>query len=87
MYLTTGGQPSSAASTDFVAAARACGFQGQSAKSREALRASLEEAQSQKGPLLVRVAVGTEAPRTGLMLEDPVVLCEDFRRWLHARRG
>jgi sulfopyruvate decarboxylase subunit beta len=87
VYLTTGGQPSAAGSTDFVAAARACGMAGQLAEAPESLKASLVAGRTGDGPLLIRVPVGTVSPSTNFLLEDPVVLCEDFCRWLNSRRA
>jgi thiamine pyrophosphate-dependent acetolactate synthase large subunit-like protein len=85
-YLTTGGQPSASSSTDFVAAAHACGMTAQLADDPEALKDALGIGKTKDGPLLIRVPVGTVSPRTSFLLEDPVVLCEDFRRWLNSRR-
>jgi len=81
VYLTTGGQPSAAGSTDFAAAARACGMAAQLADHPEALKDALVTGKIKDGPLLIRVPVGTVSPPTSFLLEDPVVLCEDFRRW------
>jgi sulfopyruvate decarboxylase subunit beta len=85
-YLTTGGQPSASPSTDFVAAARACGIVGQLADHAAALQDALAAGKTKDGPLLIRVPVGTISPPTSFLLDDPVVLCEDFRRWLNSRR-
>jgi sulfopyruvate decarboxylase subunit beta len=82
-YLTTGGQPSASSSTDFVAAARACGMAAKLADHPDALRDALVTGKIEDGPLLIRVPVGTVSPTTSFFLEDPVVLCEDFRRWLN----
>jgi thiamine pyrophosphate-dependent acetolactate synthase large subunit-like protein len=85
VYLATGGQPTAASSTDFVAAARACGWAAESVASAHALEAALERASREPGPMLVHMRVGTAAPPTDYFLEDPVVLAEDFRRWLDTR--
>jgi sulfopyruvate decarboxylase subunit beta len=87
VYLATGGQPTAASSTDFVAAARACGFAAESVEGADALEAALGRASREPGPLLVHMRVGTAAPPTDYFLEDPVVLAEDFRRWLEARES
>ena len=87
VYLTTGGQPSASGSTDFVAAARACGMAAQMAETREALEVSLVGGRTCDGPLLIRVPVGTISPSTNFLLEDPVVLGEDFCRWLNSHRA
>jgi thiamine pyrophosphate-dependent acetolactate synthase large subunit-like protein len=84
VYLATGGQPTAAASVDFVGVARACGW----AAARpvegapEALAAALAWARETPGPLLLRVPVSTRQPRTGYFLEDPVVLGREFQDWL-----
>ncbi len=84
-YLTTGGQPSAASTTDFVASARACGMAAQLADHPQALKDALVTGKTKDGPLLLRVPVGTVSPPTSFFLEDPVILCEDFRRWLKSR--
>lgn len=87
VYLTTGGQPTTAQTTDLVATARACGFAAESIEGANGLRAALTDARYREGPLLLRVPVGTQAPPTEWFLEDPVILAEDFRRWLATRRS
>ena len=87
VYLATGGQPTAAASTDFVAAARACGLRAELVEGAAALEAALRTARAEDGPWLLRVPVGTAAPPTAFFLEDPVVLRADFDRWLASRRG
>lgn len=82
VYLATGGQPTAASSIDFAAAARACGFGAEDVDGPDALEAALARAREQPGPLFLRVLVGTTAPPTAYFLEDPVVLAEEFRRWL-----
>jgi len=83
VYLTTGGQPTAAATTDFVAAARACGIEAREIDGPDALRAAIAESITKPGPWLLHVKVGTQAPPTAFFLEDPAILAEDFRRWLH----
>src|SRR5262249_30829641 len=85
VYLATGGQPTAASSTDFAAAARACGWAAETVETADALEAALARACREPGPALVHMRVGTAAPPTDYFLEDPVVLAEDFRRWLEAR--
>jgi len=87
VYLATGGQPSAAASTDFVAAARACGLRSTLVEGSVALEAALRTARMEDGPWLLRVPVGMEAPPTPFFNADPVVLHADFDRWLAARRA
>jgi phosphonopyruvate decarboxylase len=65
-YLTTGGQPSASSSTDFVAAARACGMAAKLADHLDALRDALVTGKIEVGPLLIRVPVGTMSPPTSL---------------------
>lgn len=87
VYLATGGQATAAATTDFVAAARACGVRSALAEDAGALEAALQTARAEDGPWLLRVPVGTEAPPTPFFNADPVVLRADFDRWLAARRA
>lgn len=84
VYLATGGQPTAAASVDYAAVARACGW----ADARDvdstpsALSDALAEAARSEGPILLRVRVGTHQPKTDFFLEDPVVLARQFQDWL-----
>ena len=87
VYLATGGEATAAASTDFVAGARACGLRSALAEGAAALEAALQTARTEDGPWLLRVPVGTEAPPTPFFNADPVVLRADFERWLAARRA
>ncbi len=86
VYLATGGQPTAARDTDLVAVARACGWAAARdvESSSESLREALEWAAVTEGPLLLRVPVGTEQPKTDFFLEDPVVLGRTFTDWLRA---
>jgi thiamine pyrophosphate-dependent acetolactate synthase large subunit-like protein len=87
VYLATGGQASAAATTDFVAAARACGLRSALVEGADALEGALHTARTEDGPWLLRVPVGTEAPPTPFFNADPVVVRSDFERWLAARRA
>jgi thiamine pyrophosphate-dependent acetolactate synthase large subunit-like protein len=87
VYLATGGQATAAATTDFVAAACACGLRSALVEGAAALEAALQRARTEDGPWLLRVPVGTEAPPTPFFNADPVVLRADFERWLAARRA
>jgi thiamine pyrophosphate-dependent acetolactate synthase large subunit-like protein len=87
VYLATGGQATAAATTDFVAAARACGLRSALVEGAGALEAALQRARAEDGPWLLRVPVGTEAPPTPFFNADPAVLRADFDRWLAARRA
>ena len=88
VYLATGGQPTTAGDVDLAAVARACGWPAarEVESSAEALQAALEWAQTTDGPLLLRVPVGTEQPRTDFFLEDPVLLAREFEDWLFQGR-
>src|SRR5438105_1401118 len=89
VYLATGGQPTAARDTDLVGVARACNW----AAARDVdsslggLRDALDWATHADGPLLRRVLVGLEQPRTDFFLEDPVVLARDFTDWLQTDRA
>lgn len=84
VYLATGGQPTAAASADFAAVARACGWAAARdvAGTADALAEALDWANGTEGPILLRVPVSTEQPKTGFFLEDPVVLAREFQDWL-----
>ena len=84
VYLATGGQPTAAHDTDLVGVARACGWAAarEVESSLDALRDALGWAAGADGPLLLRVPVGIEQPRTDFFLEDPVVLARAFTDWL-----
>jgi thiamine pyrophosphate-dependent acetolactate synthase large subunit-like protein len=84
VYLATGGQPTAASATDFVKVALDCGW----AAARDvpedpaAARAALSWARSADGPILLRIRVGIEQPKTDFFLEDPVLLAHQFATWL-----
>jgi thiamine pyrophosphate-dependent acetolactate synthase large subunit-like protein len=84
VYLATGAQPTSAAFTDFVKVALDCGW----AAARDvpsdlaAVRDALDWARSAPGPILLRIRVGPEQPKTDYFLEDPVILARQFETWL-----
>jgi thiamine pyrophosphate-dependent acetolactate synthase large subunit-like protein len=83
VYLATGGQPTAAADMDLVTVALASGWRGaREVRTPDELRDSLVWAREADGPLLVRVHIDTTQLSTPFFLEDPVVLAEDFRRWL-----
>lgn len=87
VYLATGGQPTAAAAVDLVGVARACGLRAWLAADAGGLEAALAAARATDGPHFLRVLVGTAAPPTPWLAEDPVVLRAEFARWLAARRG
>ena len=82
VYLATGGQPTAARDVDYAAVALACGWAYASDVEPAALESALADARDREGPVLLRVAVGTEQPKTDYFLEDPVVLAHDFTEWL-----
>jgi thiamine pyrophosphate-dependent acetolactate synthase large subunit-like protein len=87
VYLATGGQPTAAADVDLAAVARACGWAAAHDvdSTPEALGAALGWAARTDGPILLRVRVGTQQPKTDFFLEDPVVLARSFTDWLDRR--
>ena len=89
VYLATGGQPTAARDTDLVGVARACNWAAARDvdSSLDGLRDALDWATHADGPLLLRVPVGLEQPRTDFFLEDPVVLARDFTDWLQTDRA
>jgi sulfopyruvate decarboxylase subunit beta len=86
VYLATGGQPTTAAQTDFVAVARGCGWPAARDVPGDpgALCEALAWARATDGPLLLRAPVSTEQPQTDYFLEDPVILARQFQDWLFA---
>ena len=86
VYLATGGQPTASADIDMVAVAKGCSWRGaREVRTAGELAAATAWALAAEGPILIRVYVGTEQLPTGYFLEDPVILAEDFRRWLRSR--
>ena len=81
-YGSTGHQPTAAESTDFAAAARACGMHGFDADTADGLRKALDEARSIDGPVLIRARINLQGQKTPYFLEDPVVLADTFRRYV-----
>jgi thiamine pyrophosphate-dependent acetolactate synthase large subunit-like protein len=88
VYLATGGQPTATTNLDYGNVALACGWAA--ARDVDSDEAALEEALAWSdgidGPVMLRVKVGTEAPRTDFFLEDPVILAREFSDWLHRPR-
>ena len=87
VYLATGGQPTAAADTDFVAVARACGWPAaRDVNGDAAFSDALAWAEQQPGPVLLRVRTSTETIDTDFFLEDPVILAHEFVTWLAQRQ-
>jgi thiamine pyrophosphate-dependent acetolactate synthase large subunit-like protein len=84
VYLATGGQPTSARDADLPTIARACGWADARdvPSTEDDLRAALAWAAKTDGPLLLRLEVGTDQPKTDFFLEDPVILGRAFQNWL-----
>ncbi|MCW2599254.1 MAG: phosphonopyruvate decarboxylase [Frankiales bacterium] len=88
VYLATGAQPTAAGDIDMVTVAKACGWvDGRDVRTPEELSAAVAWALSAQGPILIRVYIGTAQIPTSYFLEDPVILAEDFRRWLRAEQA
>ncbi len=86
VYLATGGQPTASADIDLVAVAKGCSWSdARDVRTADELAAATARALSTDGPVLIRVRTGTAQLPTGYFLEDPVILAEDFRRWLRSR--
>ena len=84
VYLATGGQPTAASSADFVQVALDCGWASARDVSSDlaAVRDALNWARATTGPILLRMRVGAEQPKTDYFLEDPVLLARQFEAWL-----
>jgi thiamine pyrophosphate-dependent acetolactate synthase large subunit-like protein len=87
VYLATGGQPTAAADADFAAIASACGWPASRDVDGDAatFADALTWAEGQRGPVLLRVRVGTATIKTDFFLEDPVILARHFMSWLEER--
>lgn len=85
-YAATGDQPTGAATSDFAAVARACGYDGRDVEGTAALERELSGARREPGPRLLRVKIGPQNLKSGYFLEDPVVLCNGFTRYLQRNR-
>jgi sulfopyruvate decarboxylase subunit beta len=81
-YGSTGHQPTAAHTTDFAAVASACGMRSDEVDSVGELKKALEEAQTTPGPVLIRAKINLQGRKTDYFLEDPVVLAENFRRFV-----
>jgi thiamine pyrophosphate-dependent acetolactate synthase large subunit-like protein len=84
VYLATGGQPTATPDVDLAAVARDCGWaDGRDVESTpQALDEALRWAATTDGPLLLRIKVDTQQPKTDFFLEDPVILGRAFSDWL-----
>jgi sulfopyruvate decarboxylase subunit beta len=86
VYLATGGQPTASADIDLVAVAAACGWRGaRDVRTADELAEATDWALAAEGPVLIRVRATTAQLPAEYFLEDPVILAEDFRRWLRAQ--
>ena len=86
VYLATGGQPTASGDIDFAAVAAACSWRGaREVRTADELAAATAWALEAAGPVLIRVRTSTEQLPASYFLEDPVILAEDFRRWLRSR--
>jgi thiamine pyrophosphate-dependent acetolactate synthase large subunit-like protein len=87
VYLATGGQPTASADIDLVAVTAGCGWRGARDVSTEAeLADATAWALAAEGPVMIRVRTSTKQLPARYFLEDPVILAEDFRRWLQSAR-
>jgi phosphonopyruvate decarboxylase len=88
VYLATGGQPSAVQDVDLCGAALACGWVAARdvVSTSEEVEAALNWAREARGPVLLRVPVSVNQPRTEFFLEDPVVIGHTFIAWLRGRR-
>lgn len=87
VYLATGGQPTFAHEIDIANVARSCGWaEAHNVESApEAFGEALSWARDVEGPVLLRIRVGLQQPKTDYFLEDPVLLARQFETWLHGR--
>lgn len=86
-YASTGGQPTAAATTDFVALAQACGLAAWYAEDETGFRAALAGAKATDRPALVRMKIDERSIKTPYFLEDPVLVSAPFRRLVSSGNG
>ncbi len=85
-YASTGGQPTAAATTDFVMLAEACGLVAWDTGDEAGFRAALAQARATARPALVRMKIDERSIKTPYFLEDPVLASASFRRLVGNRR-
>ena len=79
-YASTGGQPTAATTTDFVAIAQGCGIRGVTVDDDAGFRAALADAKKVDGPTLIRMMIDQRSIKTPYLLEDPILLSAAFRK-------
>jgi thiamine pyrophosphate-dependent acetolactate synthase large subunit-like protein len=79
-YASTGGQPTAATTTDFVAIAAGCGIHGVTVDDDAGFRTALADAKAADGPTLIRMMIDQRSITTPYLLEDPVLLSAPFRK-------
>ena len=79
-YASTGGQPTAATTTDFVAIAQGCGIRGVTVDDDAGFRAALADAKQVDGPTLIRMMIDQRSIKTPYLLEDPILLSAAFRK-------
>lgn len=79
-YASTGGQPTAATTTDFVAIAQGCGIRGVTVDDDAGFRAALADAKQVDGPTLIRMMIDQRSIKTPYLLEDPILLSVAFRK-------
>ncbi|HEY9391287.1 MAG TPA: thiamine pyrophosphate-dependent enzyme [Mycobacteriales bacterium] len=85
-YASTAGLPTYSQTLDLGRIAEACGLRVARADDTAGLAAALTAAFAEPGPTVLHVRTEPgNAPDIPLLLVDPVVLADRFRRWLTAR--
>ena len=86
-YASTGGQPTAATTTDFVAIAEGCGIRGFESSDDAGYRAALTAAKAADTPTLIRMHIDQRSIKTPYLLEDPVRVAAPFRQLLNRERA
>ena len=86
-YASTGGQPTFTTRLDLAGVARSCGLKTWQASDLEELKQSLEESSRTPGPAFILGKIAPGNQQAPLLLDDPVVLGDRFRRWLAPHTG
>jgi thiamine pyrophosphate-dependent acetolactate synthase large subunit-like protein len=67
--------------------AKACGITTDDVSTVSELKSALEEAKAVNGPVLIRARINLQGQKTPYFLEDPVVLADNFRRYVAQGAG
>ena len=84
-YASTGGQSTFTTRLDLADIARSCGLKTWRAADLEELKLALTESAEAPGPAFIHGIIAPGNQQVPLLLDDPVVLGEQFNRWLSSQ--